>query len=369
MFKFRIGTSLLLFLSIGLTAIAAKYNRATEIIFSNIINRFFREKLSLVFEKIPVPVGSILEVLLLLMFLYYILKIISGILHPTKILSGTYKTFWGVVNIFSILFFIYLMLFGLNYRTPLLGDNLVESYNKKYQTDIQVTIDNVKRAETFKYLEKKAVEYRKIAYASYGDNIYKDNETIPYDQAEEGFRVISDIFPRMEGDYAPAKHTHMDFPYEFLGMDGRYFIFTNEIAINRKIPTVYKPFVLSKLMAYQRGIVREDEANFYAYMACINNSDSLFRYSGYLSMLHIISQSMSLNDRIEYNNFLERISPEIKKDFGVIDAHIDSYGSGEKYAEKFKYVFKRINGDIRIDDIPTQTANLLATYYSFNTYE
>lgn len=368
MFKFRIGTSMLLFFSIGITVLSSKYNKATEIIFSNIINKFFREKLSIVFEQIPFPVGSIIEVVLMIIFLYYVLKIITAILHPRKVFSGVYKTFWGVVNVFSIVFFIYLMIFGLNFRTPLLGDSLIMSYNKRYETNIQVNVDNVKRAEVFEYIEKKAVEARKIALSS-GENSFSNISDIPYDQAEDGFRAISEVFPRMEGKFSSAKHTNMDFSYEFLGLDGRYFIFTNEIAINRDIPKIYKPFVLSKLMAYQRGIVREDEANFFAYMACINNSDSLFRYSGYISMLQILSESMSINDRIEYNNFLERIDPNIKKDLSEIDNHKLSHGAGKNYVDRFKYIFRRINGDIRVDDIPTQTSNLLSIYYSLNTYE
>ena len=38
-------------------------------------------------------------------------------------------------------------------------------------------------------------------------------------------------------------------------------------------------------MAHQRGIAREEEANFAAYLVCVCSDDAYIRYSGYLSML------------------------------------------------------------------------------------
>src|SRR5207253_8453736 len=41
-------------------------------------------------------------------------------------------------------------------------------------------------------------------------------------------------------------------------------------------------------MAHQRGIARESEANFVAFLVCINSSDPFIRFSGYRNGLGVV---------------------------------------------------------------------------------
>lgn len=48
------------------------------------------------------------------------------------------------------------------------------------------------------------------------------------------------------------------------------------------------PSTLCHELAHLKGYIREDEANFIGYLACVRSEDICFRYSGYLSVLQYV---------------------------------------------------------------------------------
>lgn len=68
-----------------------------------------------------------------------------------------------------------------------------------------------------------------------------------------------------------------------LGISGIYIPFTGEATINGLMPDAAIPFVMAHEMAHQRGVAREDEANFAAWLACRESGMAAARYSASLS--------------------------------------------------------------------------------------
>jgi len=63
---------------------------------------------------------------------------------------------------------------------------------------------------------------------------------------------------------------------------GFYSPWTGEANYNRELPGSGLPHAIAHEKAHQRGIVSEDEANFFGFLACIHSRDAYVRYSGYL---------------------------------------------------------------------------------------
>jgi hypothetical protein len=61
---------------------------------------------------------------------------------------------------------------------------------------------------------------------------------------------------------------------------GIYTYFTGESNINVHYPDFNIPYTTAHEFAHQRGIARENEANFIAYLVCISSEDAYIRYSG-----------------------------------------------------------------------------------------
>ena len=366
MFKFKIGPLLLFVFSSFILGLSMKYNKATGLIYTNIINKFIREKLSMVFSRLDIPFGDVISILLILVLVYFILNLLRRFFSPTKWLAYIYRVFWGTVNILSIGLFIFVLFYGLNYHTQPLANYLVDKYNAKYSTNIKVHVDTNKQLEILKYLENKAIDTRNLIKHEESSSLSNINDLSV--QVEEGFRIISDAFPSLGGTYSKPKYSLYNQLFDGFGLEGRYYILTNEVSINKNIPDIYRPFMVSKYMAYQRGIAREDEAAFFAYLAGINNTNPSVKYSAYVSILSMMTKSMMFDNKVEYNYFVSNMDKDIRADMDKISDYRAKNGPGKKIADQVKYVFKRINGDLRVDNLEKEVSILMSSYYSLFTY-
>jgi hypothetical protein len=66
---------------------------------------------------------------------------------------------------------------------------------------------------------------------------------------------------------------------------GFFSPFFHEVHFNSDLLIFEQPFVIAHEKAHLMGITNEAEANFLAYLVCVNSSDALCRYSGHFSML------------------------------------------------------------------------------------
>ena len=247
-----------------------------------------------------------------------------------------------------------------------MANSLVDKYNAKYSTDIKVHVDTNKQLEVLKYLESKAIDTRNLVRHEENTSLSNINDLSI--QAEEGFRIISDAFPSLGGTYSRPKLSLYSQIYDTLGLEARYFILTNEVSISKNLPDIYRPFLVSKYMAYQRGIAREDEATFFAYLAGINNTNPSIKYSAYVSILSMMTQSMMLDNKVEYNYFVSNMNKDIRADMEKISSYRSKTGVSQRLIDQIKYNFKRVNGDLRVDSLEKEVSILMSSYYSLFTY-
>lgn len=81
---------------------------------------------------------------------------------------------------------------------------------------------------------------------------------------------------------------------------GVYSFFTGEANLNVAFPDYTLPYTAAHELAHQRGIAREDEANFMAFLVCAASDDPYIRYSGYRSLLDHVSYALSCADTALY---------------------------------------------------------------------
>lgn len=98
------------------------------------------------------------------------------------------------------------------------------------------------------------------------------------------------------------------------GIGGVFFPFTLESNINTEPPFFTLPSTMTHELAHQCGFMREDEANFIAYLACKKSEDPLMRYSGlFLAFNHSISALNSV-DPGAAAEILSTLPPGIQQD-------------------------------------------------------
>lgn len=92
-------------------------------------------------------------------------------------------------------------------------------------------------------------------------------------------------YPRLKGFYPQYKF--FDIP-EFFSQQyimGYYFPFSMEANVNPLMYSTNFPHSICHELSHLKGYILEDEANFVAYLACMNSKDEYFEYSALLSVL------------------------------------------------------------------------------------
>lgn len=127
-----------------------------------------------------------------------------------------------------------------------------------------------------------------------------------YEEAVRAMHGISDSFPRLRGYYPKAKPISASVFMTQTYTSGVYFPFSMEANYNNMMYIVNYPGVICHEYSHLKGYILEDEANFMAYLACINSEDLFFQYSGYSSVLGYVNDSYF--DSVGYDRYSSQVS-------------------------------------------------------------
>lgn len=111
-----------------------------------------------------------------------------------------------------------------------------------------------------------------------------------YAKCIESMQKLGKKYPNLSGYYPnPKKIYFSDFMSQQY-LSGIYFPFTLEANYNTSMYIANLPFTICHELAHLKGYIYEDEANFIAFMACIESDDLFLQYSGYLHVLNYVSR-------------------------------------------------------------------------------
>ena len=100
-------------------------------------------------------------------------------------------------------------------------------------------------------------------------------------------------------------------------ISGFYTFFSGEANISTAYPDFTLPFTMAHEMAHQRGIAKEDEANFVAFLVCMESDDSYIKYSGYTEILNYLSDSLYEADKELYWQASSHFPSVYKKEYSA----------------------------------------------------
>lgn len=124
-----------------------------------------------------------------------------------------------------------------------------------------------------------------------------------------------------------VKPVMMSHAMSYTHITGVYSFFTGEANINVAFPDYCIPFTAAHELAHQRGVAREDEANFVAFLVCISSDDPYIRYSGLLNVYEYVASALYSTDRALYKAAYDKLDPR------VVDEEIAYAAFFERYRE------------------------------------
>lgn len=123
-------------------------------------------------------------------------------------------------------------------------------------------------------------------------------------------------------------------------ISGIFPIVYTESLVNARTPAASAPHTACHEIAHQYGFMREDEANFIGFLACINNDDPAYIYSGYYTAFSYAMNQLYRYDQDVWYEIATSVSPGIYRDIAYENDFWDSY---EKKAEIIASVSESVN--------------------------
>ena len=300
----KFWTLLLIPLSIFLTLSAKCINGFADFYYSHVY-----KYISLIFNHItgifPFSLAEIIVIAFPLTAMIYI------ILLAVKITSSKGKRLTTALNgLLNILCTIAVLLFtfttncGINY------------YKSDVSHTMNIETNPVSTEELYKvcvYLAEKASDIR--------ENLYQDENGISIISDNANERAEKYVNSLLNSNYSQPKSVFFSRTMSYLNITGVYFPFTFEANVNTDIPNFSIPATMCHELAHINGIMREDDANFIAFLSCINSGDKEFEYSGYTMAMIYASNALFSADKGKYQDFLQYMSNSVIKDLNAQSAY------------------------------------------------
>ena len=285
--------------------------------FADKINSGIAQNIRRFMATLTAPVDfSIFECIVISLFIIVPVIIIIAI--------GRFKRREGRLRIVSFVLAVIMLLLagntlclGFGYRTTSLRENLSLEY-------VDITEDRL--AESLIYVRDKLnLLSESIEYTENGISVGYDLDTtskklcLSFDKlsAEYGF------FDNFDSRVKPVKNGAA---MTYLGISGIYTYYTGESNVNTAFPIAEMTFVAAHELSHQRGIMRENEANFMAYLVTTTSDDLYLNYAGYLSMYQYLASALYRTNKDRYYEIHRSLSAAPRGDIAEINRVILAYG-------------------------------------------
>lgn len=282
-----------------LTQLAKKNPEKAEQIYSSKIYPQIAKIIGTVVGKVPF---SIAEVAVFGAVIGIIVGIITLVLKPNSFST----IFHGMLRTLSIGYMLFYLIWGFNYYRQDYIDLAGMSRETGSIQDLALLSDEiiVKINDLREDLQENEAGVFEIQ-----EDFYQLSEV-----AKLGFEEYELGEVNLPTIYGTAKPLLISKAMSHTGIMGIYFPYTGEPNVNIDIPHTSLPTTICHEMGHQMGFAKEEEANFIAYKASINNPDIQFQYAGYyLALQHLLSDIYEADNQL-YVDLSAKISDGVKRD-------------------------------------------------------
>ena len=147
-------------------------------------------------------------------------------------------------------------------------------------------------------------------------------------QLVEAYGAMIERYPILTPFDSRVKPVRFSTVMSDLRIMGIYSFFTGEANVNVEYPDYCLVFTSAHEMAHQRGISRENEANFVAFLVAISSDDEYIRYAGYLNLYEYLVSALYSLDHDLYYSVHSRLHATARADIrassAVYNEHKDS---------------------------------------------
>jgi len=307
----RLRLLLLLPLSLALTAVAEMFPRITEQVYSTGIYRHLSGGIARATGFLPFSLAQWVLLAAVSSVLGYIAMTVVKIKRtPKKRLKISALALLTLLCVFSVIVFGFTVFCGLNYHRMTFAE----------------TNGIFVRPSSAEELADMCFELVKSTNEAAG-NVRRDGGGVAvhsflsyYDMAKTAAASFSELkseYPALSGYTPRAKPVLFSKALSLADLVGFYFPFTFEANVNVDVLDYKIPSAMTHELAHYKGYMREDEANFIAYLACRESKNEDFIYSGNMLALGYSLNALRGADPDAYLLAMESLSTLVAADFNA----------------------------------------------------
>lgn len=334
--KNRLPYIILMPIGIILFLLAAYQKNFIESYYSNSVYKILGQIISNITGVFPFSLGELTIVALAIFLLYKISRIVMLLLVSNKKKSVIYNALLNMFKYITITYIIFIFIWGFNYhRLPfadIAGLEIKPASIEDLKQLCEILVNQANNLKDTSFPEKVNSNAKNYVYP----DVFK--------RAPLGYIEASKKYPQLSGKYGSPKSVLMSEFLSYAGIAGIYFPFTGEANVNTKIPYFMLPNTTCHEMAHQRGFAREDEANYIAYLTCMANPNSDFKYSGTMLALIYSMNALQKYDMNSFNELTSKYSDDVKQDLLNLNLFWAKYdGPIERTSDKINNAYLKAN--------------------------
>ena len=294
--------------------LAARLSPSFAVFFNGYVGGTVRALLALLTNSLPF---SLAELLIILLPVFITLLIIYAVNSRSKSLRSILTYFVTLISGVSIIFTIFVFSFGTGYHVPTLYERF------------DIENDGVTINELEETAQKLVTEInQRVGKISFGSEGFSK---MPYSLNEmnnvlnSAFKTVSEKYDFVQSFKSNIKPVLMSVPMSYTHTTGVYSFFTGEANLNVDFPDYTLPYTAAHELAHQRGIARENEANFIAFLVCIESGDVYSEYSAYLNMFEYVAASLYHSDSEAYKRVYNSLSTSAKSEIAAYSRFYEKY--------------------------------------------
>ena len=304
-------------------------------IYSMTVSRFLMETMGRVVSLVPFSIVEMLLYLLILSVLAGLLVLIYKVAkRQWRLVPSVGRSIQVLLFTVAVLLCSYTIGCGINY------------HRTAFSVEAGFAIEKSTREELIDLCEYLA------------ERVNEASQQIPTDEngclqlsgdvhatARAAMAALGQQYEQLDGFYPNPKGVTVSRILSMQKLEGVYSPFTLEANYNREMPDISIPVAICHELSHLRGYMREDEANFIAYLACLESGDPQFVYSA--SVLAFIHSANALyrDGAIEdYSRIYYMLCESVRKDMSADSAFWKQFdGKVAEVSNKVNDTYLKVN--------------------------
>ena len=187
------------------------------------------------------------------------------------------------------------------------------------------------------------------------------------ERVKSGMTRLGEEYEWLSGAYSTPKPVFLSELMSYTNMAGIFSAYTMEANYNADMTQYNLPFSISHELAHVKGILRENEANFIAYLNCRNAQDADIYYAGMLSGWVYCGNELIKRDKKLWEQIYYTLDERARNDLAANNAFWASYkGKVSEAAESFNDSYLKSRGQVEGTLSYDRVVDLIVSYETLN---